>query len=221
LDQLCEGRLILGLGRGLQKPMFEAFGVAAANKRALFAQHLALMRKAWRGESVVDVAEGEPVILSPLPVQRPEPPLWVAAFGPLALEQVAGLGLPYLASPLESLTTLQSNYRRYHEQVAEAGQQRVSTVPVMRTVHVCESSAKTRALREELAASVPPRMREQAGAVEEWAIVGEPAYVHDTLGRYRESLGLSHLIVRAGIRGVDPEAQMTSHERLLCICAEL
>lgn len=221
LDQLSEGRLILGLGRGIQKSMFEAFGVATSDKRALFASNLAMMRRAWRGESVLESPDADPVVLSPLPVQRPEPPLWVAAFGPLALEQVAGLGLPYLASPLESLATLQANYARYHAQHAAAGQEPVTTIPVMRTVHVCSSAGQVQRLRDSLAATVPQRMRERAGEVEEWAIVGEAGYVADTLARYRETLALSHLIVRAGIRGVDSDEQLASHERLLGICAAL
>lgn len=221
LDQLSEGRLILGLGRGIQKPMFKAFGVATADKRTLFERNLAVMRQAWRGEPVGTGQEDEPVVLSPLPAQRPSPPLWVAAFGPLALEQVAGLGLPYLASPLESCSTLAANYARYHELVRRAALPAVATVPVMRTVHVTDSAAQTRALREGLAGTVPARMRERAGAVEDWAIVGESRYVEDSLAHYRESLNLSHLIVRAGIRGVDSVAQLASHERLLCICASL
>ena len=91
----------------------------------------------------------------------------------------------------------------------------------MRTVHVCASAGEAKRLRDDLAATVPERMRERAGEVEDWAIVGEAGYVSDTLARYRETLALSHLIVRAGIRGVDTEAQLASHERLLGICAAL
>lgn len=221
LDQLCEGRLILGLGRGIQEPMFEAFGVKTADKRERFAAHLAVMRSAWRGEPVLDAPGSEPVRLAPLPVQQPEPALWVAAFGPLALEQVAGLGLPYLASPLESLTTLLANYRHYHAAVATAGHPPVTTIPVMRTVHVCASAAQAAALRDALADTVPQRMRAKSGEVDDWAIVGEAGEVAERISHYREALGMTHLVVRAGIRGVDESAQLESHEQLLRICADL
>ncbi len=41
--------------------------------------------------SVKESPEGndKPIFLAPLPVQRPHPPIWVAAFGPLALKQAA------------------------------------------------------------------------------------------------------------------------------------
>jgi alkanesulfonate monooxygenase SsuD/methylene tetrahydromethanopterin reductase-like flavin-dependent oxidoreductase (luciferase family) len=45
LDQLCGGRLILGLGRGLSGAMFKAFGVAAGDKRKLFQANLNVMRQ--------------------------------------------------------------------------------------------------------------------------------------------------------------------------------
>ncbi|MFK7975889.1 MAG: LLM class flavin-dependent oxidoreductase [Halioglobus sp.] len=228
LDQLCEGRLILGLGRGLGKPMFEAFGVSASNKRALFKRNLEIMRRAWGGEPITAHDSGvsqnteadnaafaqDGIVLSPLPWQQPGPPLWVAAFGPLALEQVASLGLPYLASPLESQKTLQYNYARYHQQVAEAHLPAVNTIPIMRTVHVTQSGAQTRALRRALEGTVPDQMRDRAGAVEEWAIVGEPQWVADCIAGYQENLSVTHLIVRAGIRGVDSKEQLRSHEVL-------
>lgn len=225
VDQLCEGRLILGLGRGIAKEMFNAFGVATRDKRALFKHNLEIMRSAWRGEPIAvnmsatasDNGNEEAVYLSPLPVQQPSPPLWVAAFGPLALEQVAGLGLPYLASPLESQIVLQENYARYHQQVAEAGLPPVDTIPIMRTIHVTDSEAQARSLRHVLEGSVPARMRDKAGGVEDWSIVGESGYVADSIARYRENLKLTHLIVRAGIHGVDSKEQLASHERLRAI----
>ena len=47
LDQLCQGRLILGVGRGMSSAMFKAFGVAATDKRILFQANLEVMRRAW------------------------------------------------------------------------------------------------------------------------------------------------------------------------------
>jgi len=58
-------------------------------------------------------------------------------------------------------------------------------------------------------------------AVDEWAIVGGRQYTRDKLGEYIERMGLSHLIVRAGISGISDEAQLGSHERLLEIVSGL
>ena len=221
LDQWCEGRLILGLGRGLSRAMFKAFGVHAGDKRKLFQANLDIMQRAWRGETLEVDENGRPVRLSPLPVQRPSPPLWVAAFGPLALQQVARLGLPYLASPIESLDVLEGNYQRYHLDVADAGNDAVSTVPAMRTVFVTEGVRQAERVRAALVDTVPIAIRKKGIAVEEWAIVGDCHYVRDKLAEYIDRIALSHLIVRAGVPGVDEVAQLSSHERLLTLAAEL
>lgn len=219
LDQLSEGRLILGLGRGIQGSMFKAFNVATGNKRKLFETNLDIMRRAWRGEPIAFDDDEQPIVLAPLPAQQPSPPLWVAAFGPLALQQVAKLGLPYLASPLESLSVLEQNYARYHQQVEEANLPAVATIPMMRTVLVSANNTLVRDVRKALSKSVPAAMRDKAGEVEDWALVGEPAYVQDKLASYRDRLQMSHLIVRAGLPGVDSKLQLASHERLLEIAA--
>ena len=215
LDQLCGGRLILGIGRGMSAAMFKAFGVDTANKRQLFQSHLKVMCAAWRGEAITTDDSNAPVYLSPLPLQRPHPPLWVAAFGPLALRQVGTLGLPYLASPLESLAVLEANYRVYHEAVQAAGKAMVQTVPVMRTVFVTSSKSEAAQVRAALANAVPVSARHQPGVLDEWAIVGDCHYTADRLQEYAGRLGLTHLIVRGGIAGVTNAAQMRSHEQLL------
>ena len=72
------------------------------------------MIRAWSGEPITtDGDGGEAVRLAPLPVQQPHPPIWVAAFGPKAVEQAGRLGLPYLASPIESLDALVENHARH------------------------------------------------------------------------------------------------------------
>lgn len=221
LDQLSNGRVILGVGRGIQDAVFEAFDVAARDKRRLFRANLDIMRAAWNGEPVVQGEDGEPVFLAPLPVQRPHPPIWVAAFGPLALQQAASLGLPYLASPVESLAALEENYRTYRQGLADAGQAAIGTIPVMRTIFVTEDKGLVTALRSRLAASVPPAMRREGVGVEDWGIVGDRCYARDKLGEYLERLRISHLIARGGLPGIDYQAQLRSHELLLAIVADL
>lgn len=219
LDRLCEGRLILGLGRGLSGAMFRAFGVPASDKRKLFQANLEVMRHAWRGGSLGEDDNGAPIHLTPLPLQQPSPPLWVAAFGPLALQQVAALGLPYLASPVESLEVLEQNYQRYRLDVQAAGHAPVQATPVMRTVFVTEDAALADQVRTALARIVPATGRHAPAAVDDWAIVGERQYARDKLAEYSERLALTHLIVRAGIPGVTEEQQLRSHAAVLEIAA--
>ena len=145
LDQLSNGRVILGVGRGYQPALFDAFNVVRAEKREIFADCLATMRRAWSGEAIGGDAN---VSLWPRPVQLPHPPIWVAAFGPKALHQAGTLGLPYLASPMESFEVLVRNYARHAEACAQAGVAVPDIVPIMRTVFVSRDDARLDRVRE-------------------------------------------------------------------------
>lgn len=212
LDQMCEGRLILGLGRGVQPAMFKAFDLPTKEKRKRFQANLDIMLAAWRGESI---SEEEDIILSPLPYQQPHPELWMAAFGPLALKQAGRLGMPYLASPVETLQSLKQNYEVFNEAVREAGLPRLKIVPVMRSIFVTNDNNLAKALKESLMQSAPHQSREVSADIEDWTIIGDSDYVKDKLQEYVDTLGATHFVARGRFPLVSNEAQIESHEQLV------
>lgn len=139
LDQLSGGRVVLGLGRGFEPAVLRAFGIDPRTKRDRFDGALDAMRAAWRAAA----DGGDPALA---PVQQPHPPLFVAAFGAKGLAQAARRGLPYLASPLESLATLERNYARHAELLPPGTPP--PPVAIMRTVHVAADATEARHLRE-------------------------------------------------------------------------
>lgn len=213
LDRLSNGRTILGVGRGFRPALFETFGVPSAEKRQRFEAALETILRAWRGEAVAylpaadQAGEPTPVRVSPTPVQQPHPPIWVAAFGPRALAQAGRLGLPYLASPVESLPRLIENYARHREACGDAVDLGVLPIPIMRTVFATRDESAERRVREALAKqatallSARPSGLRSAGTAEldDWALVGRPEAVAEQIERYREKLGVTHLIVRARV----------------------
>jgi alkanesulfonate monooxygenase SsuD/methylene tetrahydromethanopterin reductase-like flavin-dependent oxidoreductase (luciferase family) len=225
LDQLSGGRVILGVGRGYQPALFDAFNVARADKREIFADCLATMRRAWNGEAIGADAN---VSLWPRPVQQPHPPIWVAAFGPKALRQAGSMGLPYLASPMESFNVLVDNYARHADACRQAEAAIPEIVPIMRTVFVSRDAAQLDRVRDALTAQVVA-MRAQANdtmrtrmpeTVEEWGIVGTPEQALARIAEYRDRLGMTHLIAtRLRIGGIDAHALEESIHTLAEIAA--
>ena len=205
LDRLSNGRVILGVGRGYASAMLRAFDVAPREKRIRFERNLEAMVCAWKGEAVQSGNDGEAVALDPLPVQKPHPPVWVAAFGPKALTQAGRLGLPYLASPMETLENLKANFKLHGEAAQAAGHGEVAVRPIMRTVFLGSRRREMADLKARLDAAGRPR-RDERAAVDDWAIIGDGGFVAAKLDEYREALGVTHLVVtRLRIGGIEEE----------------
>lgn len=214
LDQLSEGRLILGLGRGVQPAMFTAFDLPTSEKRKQFQINLDIMLNALAGNPIAE-SEGKPVILAPLPFQQPHPELWMAAFGPLALKQAARLGMPYLASPIESLKTLEKNYGLFNEALKDCGHGTVQTVPVMRSIFVTDDNSLAKHLKQALDDNSGHAMKDDSATVDDWTIIGDASYVKDKLDEYVDRLGVTHFVARGRFPGISAEQQVESHGKLL------
>jgi alkanesulfonate monooxygenase SsuD/methylene tetrahydromethanopterin reductase-like flavin-dependent oxidoreductase (luciferase family) len=224
LDQLSSGRVTLGIGRGFAPAMLKAFDVVPSEKRRMFENCLAVMRQAWSGNPVAigETADGEAehITLDPLPVQQPHPPLWVAAFGPKALAQAGRLGLPYLASPMETMERLEGNYAKHAAAADEAGHGTIETVPVMRTVFLARTQRQGRDLRDHVHAQAQQTGRiTEDDTVDDWTIIGDRHFVSDRIVEYRERLKVSHLIVTrlriSGVERTEVEASMAELAELI------
>ena len=216
LDRLSNGRVLLGIGRGYSKPMLRVFNIDPSEKRRQFEWALALMIRAWAGDPVSLDDDGEGAVqLNPLPLQRPHPPLWVAAFGPKALAQAGRLGLPYLASPIETMDDLSRNAGLHEEAVSESGHDEMTIRPIMRTVFVSDNPHEVTELRERLASSTLPTGKIASPDVDKWAIVGDSHFAVDKLDEYRELLNPTHLIVtRLRVEGLEEPALRRSVEKV-------
>ena len=228
LDALSGGRVWLGLGRGFREPVFQGFGVASRTKRDRFDEALDAILEAWSGSSfrlagrhfaALAAADVRP---APRPTQRPHPPLLVAAFGPKGLVQAARRGLPYLASPLETLEVLEENFALHRANLPAAADVSPVRVPVMRTVHVAANDAETKRALQGLAREFPARRVDARGALaraargqlEDRVIVGSESAVAEEIARYRERLGMDLLVARVQIAGITDAETRASLERL-------
>jgi alkanesulfonate monooxygenase SsuD/methylene tetrahydromethanopterin reductase-like flavin-dependent oxidoreductase (luciferase family) len=82
LDNMSRGRLDAGFGRAFLPKEFEVYGVPMAESRERFEEAIGLIRRLWTEERVS--AQGkywtlEDVRLMPRVVQKPHPPVWIAA----------------------------------------------------------------------------------------------------------------------------------------------
>jgi alkanesulfonate monooxygenase SsuD/methylene tetrahydromethanopterin reductase-like flavin-dependent oxidoreductase (luciferase family) len=99
IDHLSGGRFDLRLAVGAEDPataqVWRSHGIPyprAAERLAALQEAVTIVRRLWRGETVHAPGPHFPLsgaTLAPPPIQRPGPPIWIAAVGPRALDVVA------------------------------------------------------------------------------------------------------------------------------------
>jgi alkanesulfonate monooxygenase SsuD/methylene tetrahydromethanopterin reductase-like flavin-dependent oxidoreductase (luciferase family) len=102
LDGISNGRFELGVGLGSDPEGLPGYGIATGERAERFEEAVALIRQAWQDGPVR--FEGRhfrcsDVEVTPKPVQRPGPPIWVGAGIPAAQQRAARLGAGLLAAP--------------------------------------------------------------------------------------------------------------------------
>jgi probable F420-dependent oxidoreductase len=120
IDVLSGGRLDIGLGQGWSKDEHDAMGVAMEDRARRADEFIDVIKKAWT-ENVVEY-HGEffqipPCYIDLKPIQKPHPPIYLAAYAPGAMKRIATsahgwmpVGVPIGAMPqmLQSIKEMAS-----------------------------------------------------------------------------------------------------------------
>jgi len=122
LDILSGGRSELGFGRGFSPKEYAAFGVRTEDSRTLVDEALQVLLLAFRETEPISFHGQhftfDNVSVRPRVVQKPHPPLWMAAVSPESFDLAAKLGLGVLAGPFKPWFMVKEDIRRYREAFA-------------------------------------------------------------------------------------------------------
>ncbi|HEY8598133.1 MAG TPA: LLM class F420-dependent oxidoreductase [Thermomicrobiales bacterium] len=94
IDIISGGRLRVGLGVGWSVDEFEAAGASMAARGRRADEFLGVLKAVWGDDPVEfngEFYQVAPSIIGAKPVQRPHPPLYLAAYAPTALQRAATL----------------------------------------------------------------------------------------------------------------------------------
>lgn len=151
LDNLTDGRLDMGLGRGLRPPEFEAFGVDQQQSREMFLESFDIIRRVWADEIFVHhgkywtVQKDAP--LSPPLVQRPHPPFLVSAQSEASLRWAASHDIPF--AQIDSMVDqARHDQGLYRDAQSAHGHAPAPRLYLMREIYVGDSDAHARAEAE-------------------------------------------------------------------------
>lgn len=122
LDQISNGRLILGVAAGWYAREFEAVGVPFKARGRIFERNLELLVRLWTEDAVTAQVDGlnlRDAVLLPKPVQKPRPPILIGGYVDAVLRRVARMGdgwLTYFYTPegfTKSWARIQAYAREY------------------------------------------------------------------------------------------------------------
>ncbi|MCW2939318.1 MAG: luciferase family protein [Actinomycetia bacterium] len=125
VDLLSGGRLELGIGRGYQSIEFENFNLDLAEARDRFNECLDAILGLWTQDNFEYKGKffetRHPLTLMPKPLQRPHPPVHIAAVSPETVEMYAARGLPILADPATTFKKIAKAAETWHATAAAHG----------------------------------------------------------------------------------------------------
>jgi alkanesulfonate monooxygenase SsuD/methylene tetrahydromethanopterin reductase-like flavin-dependent oxidoreductase (luciferase family) len=144
LDVISGGRLLFGVGRGYRVPEFQSFGISRRERGARLVEAVAAVRTLWADDPAS--YEGRfyrfaGVSISPKPIQRPGPPVWVGADTVESVARVPEFGDAWIASGRHTRTFIREALPGYRKRLEELGRP-FDGVPMFREMHVATDSRR-------------------------------------------------------------------------------
>src|SRR5579885_2701777 len=121
LDVLSGGRVNWGAGRGFARVEFEAFGIPPQESASRFRETVEIVLQAWTHEKLHFAGQNfafDGVEVLPKPLQKPHPPVWMAASSDEAIDWAAGRGFAILMDPHSTAAEIGRKRRRYRDKLA-------------------------------------------------------------------------------------------------------
>ena len=223
LDVITGGHAILATALGYRNEETDAFAIVRRDRVSRMVEALEVMQFLWDGEAPVTY-EGRHFQLHDAPtglrpVQRPGPPVWIAASSDTAVARTGRLGYPWLINHAD-YPTIERQVALYRDARARAGHPDVVALPILREFFVAETA-------EEAMRTAQPFVSGKYETYAQWGqdqalegeqsfasefaalardrfIVGNVEQVVADLKRY-EALGITHIGLRMRWAGMPPE----------------
>ena len=234
LDVLNGGRSFAAFGLGYREEELKAFNFTRKQRFRRFIEGVEIIKKLWTEDHVSYSGEAftlTDVSVDPKPLQKPRPPIWLAANTDAAVKRAATLGDGWMIGPHSAIDELERQVELCRESWSAAGKSGRPETPIIRETFVANSKkeavAKARPCLEHLYRGVYMKWKqneamndpkELAWAFEKLAkgrfILGSASECIDQIHEYRERLGIAYILPRFDWTPGLPQSEIVASMRL-------
>jgi alkanesulfonate monooxygenase SsuD/methylene tetrahydromethanopterin reductase-like flavin-dependent oxidoreductase (luciferase family) len=220
LDQLSDGRLEVGVGRGVSPFELAHFNVNFLQSREIFEESLKIIVSGLRDHQITHKGEyyhfsGAPIEIRPK--QEPNPPFWYGASSPEGLQFAARHGMNIVTGgPNPMVQATAAVYRELREKHRDTPSDlnphlKTPTVGALRHFYVADTDQQAEAVSrpayKAFYANITKLFRDfgmvptiftddiKLARAHQAAIVGSPATVRDAIAVYFEQTGCNYLVL--------------------------
>ena len=169
LDLLTGGRFDFGIGKGYRKAEFDGFCIPIEEATERFDEAIEIIRKAWTTEGRFSHHgkrwHYEDIVVEPEPLQRPHPPLWMAAGSPDSIKRAAREGYHLLLDQLAQVDQIASRIALFRAECEKAGRSYhpnlVATARPLQMVHSDAERAEMYAARKRVVGTIGDLARDK------------------------------------------------------------
>jgi alkanesulfonate monooxygenase SsuD/methylene tetrahydromethanopterin reductase-like flavin-dependent oxidoreductase (luciferase family) len=214
LDLLTGGRFDFGVGKGYRKAEFDGFCIPIDEASERFDETMEIIRKAWTAEGRFSHHSKhwhyDNILVEPEPLQRPHPPLWLAAGSPDSIKRAAREGYNLLLDQLAQTDQIIQRIALFKAECANVGRtydsNMVATARPLQMIHSEAERAQAYETRKRVIGTIGDLARDKlADRVEDdtAALLGTPDEVIARL-RELEAGGATNILL------VDPNASVAN-----------
>lgn len=216
LDVLNGGKSFVAFGLGYRDEELKAFNLTKSQRFHRFIEGVEIIKRLWTEDHVsfngaaFTLAD---VSVDPKPLQKPRPPIWLAANTDAAVKRAATLGDGWIIGPHSAIDELERQVELCRQSWIAAGKAGTPEMPMIRETFVAGSKRaaveKARPCLEQLYRSIYVKWKQNEAMNDPgelgWAfdklargrfILGSPAECIDQIHEYEERLGVSYLLPR-------------------------
>lgn len=216
LDVLNNGKSFAAFGLGYRQEELNAFNLSKSDRFNRFVEGVEIIKRLWTEDNVSYAGKAftlKNVSVDPKPLQKPRPPIWIAANTDAAVVRAAQIGDGWMIGPHSAIDELQRQVELCRATWREAGKHGTPELPIIRETFVAKSRKeaveKARPCLEQLYRAIYVKWKQNEAMNDpnelSWAfdklaqgrfILGSPEECIDQLKEYESRLGVSYVLPR-------------------------